>query len=110
MTTVKSLKQMANDNYTRLGRHNLRILNLVRGQIAQGQDLNVVMDTLDRYYEVANPLIYEALQKHKDLRKDNAECVLEHGINLHHTYTTAVALDMDLVLARVCELTSKGGA
>lgn len=110
MTMEKTLKMRANDNFMKLGRHNLRILHVIRAQVAAGSDMSVVMDTLDRYYEVANPHVYEALQSDPALRAENAAYVLAHGIDLHHTFATGAEVNVDLVLQRVCEITSEVGA
>ena len=107
MTMEKTKEMTARGRYARFGRWNSRITKLVRTQFVKQRDLSAVMDVLDRYYEVANPDIYAALQRFSDVRRDNAEHVLINGIYLHHTDDSVIALDLDTVLARVIEITGE---
>lgn len=111
MMKEKTPAMRRNDIYSKLGKHNRRIVNHVRALHAQGSDLEVVASTLDSYYEVANPLIYSALQRFSDVRQKNAEDVLAKGsIQLLHTDESVEQLDMDRILERVCSITSTGEA
>lgn len=103
----KTKEMMARGRYARLGRWNSRITKLARTLFVEQCDLNVVMDLLDQYYQVANPEIYSALQSFSDVRRDNAKHVLINGIYLHHTDDSVLALDLDAVLDRVIEITGE---
>lgn len=111
MTMEKSPAMKKNDVFSKLGKHNCRIVDHVQSLHASGGDLEAVAVVLDSYYEVANPLIYSALQSFADVRLKNAESVLAEGkIHLLHTEESVPQVDMDRVLERVCSITRTGGA